>query len=678
MEKLLIEIFNLLILAALLSFPFLNIKWRSYVTLGTISTQVIVALIVAFSVFTNGLAEYAYQGSWVTGEIPVRIDYLSAWFILLISFTFLTGAWYGFQYLKKYKDRTASLTLHAAALMMAYTSMIDICVVQNGFAMLIVWEIMAISSFITIIFEHEKKETLKAGINFLIQSHVSILFLTIAFMWVKVKTGSFDYEAITSFTRSQSALTSLGLFLFFFVGFAIKSGFVPFHTWLPLAHPVAPAHVSGIMSGVIIKIGIYGILRMLLLIKTDMTTVGYFIVTVSVITGIYGVMLAIVQHNFKTLLAYHSIENIGIIGIGIGLGCLGLGAGNNILAICGFGGALLHTLNHSLFKSLLFYCSGNIYQATHTMDIERLGGLIKKMPHTAYLFLLGALAICGLPPFNGFVSEFFIYSGLLQGITSAGQAIPTLFYLFAVIGLALIGGLALICFTKVFGIIFLGTPRDKIIEVKDPEKPLSVIPLYISGLMILFIGVVPFLLAPWLVKTVQLYIPSLNFSGYIQLENLLDNLTYVGWYSLGFIALTAVLYGIRLLIVSGREDLEDNTWGCGYTGDASKMQYTASSFVRTYRKLAEPALLIRKEKQEATGLYPVTINQVTHPGDKLEKWLIDKPLRFVRKVLNSFAFLQNGKIQAYILYGIIFVGLAILLPTVVAKIDVLIHFLNQF
>ncbi|MEN6361008.1 MAG: proton-conducting transporter membrane subunit [Bacteroidales bacterium] len=677
MEKLLIEIFNLLTLAALLSFPFLKIKWRGYITLGAISTQVIVALIVAFSVFTNGLVEYTYPGSWVTGEIPIRIDYLSAWFILLISFTFLTGAWYGFQYLKKYKERTASLTLHAAALMMAYTSMIDICVVQNGFAMLIVWEIMAISSFIIVIFEHEKKETLKAGINFLIQSHVSILFLTVAFIWVKVKTGSFDFEAITIFTQSQSALTSLGLFLFFFVGFAIKSGFVPFHTWLPLAHPVAPAHVSGIMSGVIIKIGIYGILRMLLLIQTDMTTIGYFIVAISVFTGVYGVMLAIVQHNFKKLLAYHSIENIGIIGIGIGLGCLGLGAGNNILAICGFGGALLHTLNHSLFKSLLFYCSGNVYQATHTMDIEKLGGLIKKMPHTAYLFLLGALAICGLPPFNGFVSEFFIYSGLFRGITSAGHAIPTLFYLFAVIGLALIGGLALICFTKVFGIIFLGTPRDQTIVVKGPENPLSVIPLYLSGLMIILIGVVPFLLAPWLVKTIQLYIPSLNFSGYMQLENLLENLTSIGWYSLGFIVLTAVLFGIRHLIVSGREDLEDNTWGCGYTGDASKMQYTASSFVRTYRKLAEPALLIRKEKQEATGLYPVTINQVTHPGDKLEKWLIDKPLGFVRKVLNSFAFLQNGKIQAYILYGIIFIGLAILLPIFVGKIDVLIQFLNQ-
>ena len=677
MEKLLIEIFNLLTLAALLSFPFLKIKWRGYITLGAISTQVIVALIVAFSVFTNGLVEYTYPGSWVTGEIPIRIDYLSAWFILLISFTFLTGAWYGFQYLKKYKERTASLTLHAAALMMAYTSMIDICVVQNGFAMLVVWEIMAISSFIIVIFEHEKKETLKAGINFLIQSHVSILFLTVAFIWVKVKTGSFDFEAITIFTQSQSALTSLGLFLFFFVGFAIKSGFVPFHTWLPLAHPVAPAHVSGIMSGVIIKIGIYGILRMLLLIQTDMTTIGYFIVAISVFTGVYGVMLAIVQHNFKKLLAYHSIENIGIIGIGIGLGCLGLGAGNNILAICGFGGALLHTLNHSLFKSLLFYCSGNVYQATHTMDIEKLGGLIKKMPHTAYLFLLGALAICGLPPFNGFVSEFFIYSGLFRGITSAGHAIPTLFYLFAVIGLALIGGLALICFTKVFGIIFLGTPRDQTIVVKGPENPLSVIPLYLSGLMIILIGVVPFLLAPWLVKTIQLYIPSLNFSGYMQLENLLENLTSIGWYSLGFIVLTAVLFGIRHLIVSGREDLEDNTWGCGYTGDASKMQYTASSFVRTYRKLAEPALLIRKEKQEATGLYPVTINQVTHPGDKLEKWLIDKPLGFVRKVLNSFAFLQNGKIQAYILYGIIFIGLAILLPIFVGKIDVLIQFLNQ-
>ena len=676
MEKILIEIFNLLTIAAFLSFPFFRIKGRGLIALGVLTVQVIIASTVAFSVFSKGLAAYNYPGSWVTGDIPVRIDCLSVWFILVISFTFLTGGWYGFHYLKKYREQTANLTLHAVALMMAYTSLIDICIVQNGFVMLVVWEIMALSSFIMIIFEHGHQETLKAGINFLIQSHVCILFLTIAFMWVRVRTGSFDFEAIADFTASEPAITGIGLFLCFFVGFAIKAGFVPFHTWLPLAHPAAPAHVSGIMSGVIIKIGIYGILRMLLLIKTDMLTIGYFVITVSVITGIYGVMLAIVQHNLKKLLAYHSIENIGIIGIGTGLGCLGLGYGNQLLVICGFGGALLHTLNHSLFKSLLFYVAGNVYQATHTMDIEKLGGLIKKMPQSACLFLIGALAICGLPPFNGFVSEFFIYTGLFNGL-SANHILPILFILFAIIGLVLIGGLALICFTKAFGIIFLGTPREKTEDLAAAEKPWSIIPLYLVTLMIVLIGVVPFLLAPFLVETIQLYLPTLNFSAYIQLERVLDNLTFVGWYSLGFIALTAALFGIRHLIVSRRENLEDTTWGCGYTGETGKMQYTASSFVRTYRKLAEPALLIRKEKSEAKGLYPDSINQVTHPGDKVEKWLIDKPLNFIRFILNSFAFLQNGKIQAYILYGVIFVGLALLLPTILEKIAVVFNFLNQ-
>ena len=676
MERLLIELFNLLTLAAVLSFPFFKIKGRSFITLGVLTVQVLIASVTAFSVFSNGQVAYSYPGSWITGIIPVRMDYLSAWFILVISFTFLTGAWYGFHYMKKYRDQTANLTLHAVALLFAYTAMVDICIVQNGMAMLVVWEIMALSSFIIVIFEHEKKETMKAGLNYLIQSHISILFLTIAFMWVKVKTGSFDFTAITTFTASQPAITGFGLFLCFFVGFAIKAGFVPFHTWLPLAHPAAPAHVSGIMSGVIIKIGIYGILRVLLLIKTDMVTLGYFLLTISLITGVYGVMLAIVQHNFKKLLAYHSIENIGIIGIGIGLGCLGIGYGNQILLICGFGGALLHTLNHSLFKSLLFYCSGNVYQATHTMDIEKLGGLIRKMPHTAYLFLLGALAICGLPPFNGFVSEFFIYSGLFHGL-SGGHVVSILFFLFAIIGLALIGGLALICFTKVFGIVFLGTPRDQSIKVSIPEKPMSFIPLYLTGLMIVLIGVVPFLLASFLVETIQLFIPSLDVGGYLQLESLLKMLTSVGWYSMGFIALTAVLFGIRQLVVSHRDNLEDNTWGCGYTGNADKMQYTASSFVRTYRKLAEPALLIQKEKKEASGLYPEDISQVTHPGDKIEKWLIDKPLSLIAKGLNRFAFLQNGQIQAYILYGVVFIGLAILLPVIIDKMQLLIQFLNQ-
>src|SRR5665647_58540 len=369
MEITLIELFNLLAIVAILTFPFFKIKGRGIIALSVITIQVLIAAVFAVSVFTNGAVEYAYTGSFITGIIPVRVDYLSAWFLLVIGFTFLTGAWYGIQYMKQYIDQPSNLTLHAVAFIVLFTSLIDLCMIQNSLVLLVIWEIMALSSFITIIFESYKTETLKAGINFLIQSHVCILFLTFAFMWLKVKTGTFDLQSITTYTASEPAIIGIGLFIFFFIGFGIKAGFVPFHTWLPKAHPAAPAHISGIMSGVIIKIGIYGMLRMLMLIKTDMITIGYFVLFMSTLTGVYGVALAIVQHNLKKLLAYHSIENIGIIGIGIGIGCLGLGYHNQLLVVTGFGGALLHTLNHSLFKSLLFYSAGNVYQAKHTMNI---------------------------------------------------------------------------------------------------------------------------------------------------------------------------------------------------------------------------------------------------------------------------------------------------------------------
>ena len=661
---------------AVVCIPFLKTKGRGILTMGLITFQVAFVSVLAFSVFANGPVEYFYPGSFITGAIPIRIDYLSAWFILVISFTFFTGTWYGIQYMKKYIDQPDNLALHAVAFILLYTSLIDICLVQNSIVFLVVWEIMALTSFIVVIFENYKSATVKAGINFLMQSHICILIITIAFIWMKVKTGTYDFIAISSFTASQPQMTGLALFIFFFTGFAIKAGFVPFHTWLPLAHPAAPAHISGIMSGVIIKIGIYGILRMLMLIKTDMIPVGYFILFVSVITGVYGVMLAIVQHNLKKLLAYHSIENIGIIGIGVGLGSLGLGYGNQILVVAGFGGALLHVLNHSLFKSLLFFSAGNVYQARHTMNIESLGGLIKKMPHTGYLFLIGSLAICGLPPFNGFISEFFLYNGLFHGLI-AGNFKLILNLLFTILGLVCIGGLALICFTKAFGIVFLGSPREKLHEEKDIEVPQRIWPMYLIVLAIMVIGLFPFVFNSYLLNIISLYQPGLDPQVKLLFGETLTNLTFVGWYSLGFVALVLGIYYLKLIITRGRTINQESTWGCAYTGQTRKLQYTASSFIRTYRKLAEPVLSIKRDKVEATGLYPQNIMQETHAHDKLETWLIDKPLILFRTVLNSFVFLQNGNIQAYILYGFIFVGLALLLPSVIEQIVVIIKFLNQ-
>lgn len=678
MNKLLIELFNILPFIAFLTFPVLTTRNRAKITFVAIVVQVIVASVIAVSVFLNGAVDFSYTGSFVTGAIPVKVDFLSAWFILIISFGFVTGAWYGMKYMQSYINEKAGITLHLVAYLSAFTSLVDLCMTGNGIVFLVLWEIMAVSSFILIIFEHQKRETLRAGINFLIQSHISILFLTMAFIIARVRTGTFDISAIAAYTYSEPAVTGITLFLLFFVGFAIKAGFVPFHTWLPLAHPAAPAHISGVMSGVIIKIGIYGILRTLLLIKSDMLIIGYIILSVSVITGVYGVMLAIIQHNLKKLLAYHSIENIGIIGIGMGVGCIGAAYNNPLLIAGGFGGALLHTLNHSLFKSLLFYTAGNVYQATHTMDVEKLGGLIKSMPKTAFLFLIASLAICGLPPFNGFVSEFFIYSGLFNGLLS-NHFLFILFILFSTLGLVLIGGLALICFTKAFGVVFLGTARSRFEEIKLKEDAGRMGPLYIIAGLILLIGLFPMLFSSVLSNVVGLFSgPAGSLHVYQSVEGITRILSSVGWYSLIFVLLTLAVFVVRRILTANRTIEEEATWGCGYTGDAGKMQYTASSFIRTYRKLAEPVLLVKRHKHEPGSLYPEKVFQETHPYDKVEKWLIDKPLHQMRKFLNRFVFLQNGNIQAYILYGFIFIGLTVIVPVLYEKVIELIQFINQW
>lgn len=697
MESFLILVVNLLAVTAMLLFPFFKTRGRGIITISVITLQSLLSIFLAILVFSNGVFEYTLPGSYVTGEINIRIDQLSAWFMLIISFSFITGGWYGLQYMKHYKSESSAITLHAVAFLTVFTSLIDICAIHNSFVFLIFWELMALSSFILIIFDHTKRDTLKAGINFLIQSHISILFLTAGFIWMKIKTGTFDFDAIATFTSTQPAAIGTGLFVILFTGFAIKAGFVPFHTWLPLAHPAAPAHISGIMSGVIIKAGIYGILRMLLLIKIDMVTAGYFIVSISAITGLYGVMLAIVQHNLKKLLAYHSIENIGIIGIGIGVGCLGVGYHNPVVAFFGFSGALLHTLNHSLFKSLLFYSAGNIYQAIHSMNIESMGGLMKKMPRSGWLFLAGAVAICGLPPFNGFVSEFFIYSGLFKGIIS-GHFLSSIFMLFAALSLVLIGGLAILCFTKAFGIVFLGESRKEHSFDPDPEKSSRIIPMSFIALAIVIIGVMPALLMSALNQCAGLFqtdAMAVNAAGIISAQttgiingttpgaiqgtigSAVRTISGIGWYSLLFIAITVLFFFIRHLLVSKREQRTDITWGCGYTGDSSRMQYTASSFVRTYRKLAGGVLDVKREKREAEGLYPNELEQHTHPGDTIEKWLIEKPVISARKFLNRFLFLQNGNIQAYILYGLIFIALTILIPVLSENIGSFINLLKN-
>jgi hydrogenase-4 component B len=668
--------FIVIIFLTIILIPFVSVRWKGIITVTAVIIIAILSSSFALKALGGESSEYLFPGSLVTGTIPVRIDALSGWFMLIINFTCITGALYGMQYMKPYRAQKSNISLHCICFILMQSALISICCLQNAIAFLVAWEIMALSSFILIIFEHHKKETLNAGINFLIQSHICIMFLTLGFIWVAMRMGSYDFKAIALFSASNSLLTGVALFLCFFTGFAIKAGFVPFHTWLPYAHPAAPSHISGVMSGVIIKIGIYGILRMLLLIKSDYLVIGYIILFVSVISGIYGVMLAIIQHNLKRLLAYHSIENIGIIGIGIGLGCIGIGKENHLLTVLGFAGALLHVLNHSLFKSLLFYGAGNVYQSASTMDIEKLGGLIKQMPHTAFLFLMAALAICGLPPFNGFVSEFLIYNGMFTGLHVSDKAL-ILSIVLALFGLALIGGLAMICFTKAFGTVFLGTARKDFHGKPQEANFGKLIPMYAVFGLIIAIGLFPKIFITALSQPLNLFTHTPDNTIPASELSLTATMSTIGLCSAVFLGLAGLIFLLRKRMTSNKPQAVNVTWACGYTAPAVKMQYTASSFIRAYRKLAEPVFSIHKNKKEIQGVFPKSGGQETHPYDKAEEWFIDYPLQQLKKFFNRFIFLQNGNLQFYILYGVVFITLVFVVPFAFEYIKALINFLNQ-
>lgn len=621
---------------------------------------------VAINALTGEEINVLFSGSYLWGNVAVKIDPLSGWFILVICFTMITGAIYGLNYMKSYVARESALTLHCIAYLLLNISLIGVCIVNNSFVFLLLWEILALSIFLLVIFDSRKPSVLSAGINYLVQSHISIVLLMIGFIYYALKTGSYSFDAIAEYSRGQSSLAGTALFFLFFAGFALKAGFIPFHTWLPLAHPAAPSHVSGIMSGVVIKIGIFGIMRMLLLLKIDYAVAGYFILFISILSGLYGVMLAIIQHDLKRLLAYHSIENIGIIGMGIGVGCIGLGFTNKWMAILGFSGALLHTLNHSLFKSLLFYSAGNVLQATHTAVIEKLGGLIRKMPSTSLLFLAAALAICGLPPLNGFISEFLIYGSLYNWLYSAG-VISQVAIIFALTSLVLIGGLAILCFTKAFSIVFLGTSRSDFSHEITETGFTGLIPMYVIAFLMLFIGIFPSFFINILQRPVYQYTKDIIFDLTLIKVGVIDSLKTINWLFLGFIVFIIMLALIRNFITRGRIIETGPTWGCGYPASNSKLQYTANSFVRTYTKLAKPFLEIEKREDEIKETYPSEKKYETHPYDKIEKVLIDKPLHYINKITDSFLFLQNGHLQRYIIYGIIFIVAVLIIPLIIQK-----------
>jgi len=636
-----------------------NERFRPFLALFIVLINSVLSSFPALMSFTSGPQSGVLNLPHLTGDIGIRIDSLSAWFILIINFTSIMGVLYGTGYLKSYRHLKVNQELHWVFYVLFHVSMLWVCMFEHGIAFLVAWELMSLSSMMLVIFESHNKSILKAGINYMIQMHLSVVLLTLGFVFLYVNTGTFNFSGL--------ALLPLGphwiwIFILLFAGFAIKAGFIPFHTWLPHAHPAAPSHISGVMSGVIVKLGIYGIFRIIMYLRTDWLIFGEVILALSVVTAIYGIANAALRTDFKQMLAYCTIENIGIIGIGLGIGLIGIGNNNQMIVMLGFCGALLHTLNHSLFKSLLFFGAGSIYQQTHTRNIERLGGLIKKMPITAGLFLIGALAIGGIPPFNGFVSEFIIYTGLFKGLIGFQGISQAILLILSITGLVIVGGMSLATFTRTFGVIFLGTPREELPHEPHETSHIMLLPQFLIVAAMLSVAFIPQFYFSYAGKVVSSSFAT-AFSGIpVSFTPVTDTVTNIGRMALIFIVLLIVVYCIRRLLVRKRASVTYETWGCGYVVPVKKAQYTGKSFNRSFGLLFNFIVKERKtiEKIPKTQIYPSRVNFSTSYIDILDHYIVSPLAKRLTFALNYFQFIQNGRIQSYVLYGLFFIILVFL------------------
>ncbi len=603
---------------------------------------------------TGGTLKQTVYMSPILGNVEFVIDPLSAFFVMVISVMSLLGTIYANGYMKPYLNKGMNVSSHCFFLMMLITSMILVVTVQNALFFLIVWELMSLSSFFLVIFEGEKKEVISAGIKYLVYMHLSVIFIIAAFVLLNIQSNSLSFADFAAVLQNNANLANI-VFLLAFTGFGIKAGFVPFHNWLPDAHPAAPSHVSGIMSGVMIKTGIYGILRVLLFVGTPSKLVSYTVLIISVISALYGVLYAITQHDIKRLLAYHSIENIGIIGIGIGAGMLGLAYSNPVVAALGFAGGILHILNHSIFKELLFFAAGSVYLKTHTRNIEKLGGLIKNMPYTGLMFIIGSVAICGLPPFNGFISEFLIYAGMLQGVP-ASEINLFITLIFAIAGLAMVGTMAILCFTKASGITFLGNPRsENAMNVQGDVSRVMIIPMGILAFLTFFIGMYPQYFIGAVLVPVFMFIK--NEAVMPVFNSVMELVSVLSWYFFIFLIMVLVLFALRAVL--NRKTQIHNTWGCGYDRANNHMQYTASSyadlFISTLKPLFKRVTHIKKPKE----LFPKEAYYELEIEDIEEAYIVKPLVMWDEKLLAKFERIQSGNIQQYILFGLIFLILAI-------------------
>ena len=634
----------------------LRAKWWTAFAVVCLGAAVVSVEAVAVLNGGSGVLRPVYANV-VFGSGFGAVDALSSVFLLIVSWAGVAVMVYARGYVGRYLGRKqpVQIALHYFSLAVMFFSMLLVVVFRDGFGFLFSWESMTIASFLLILFDAERKEVRRAALNYLVLMHVGFVFLLIGFVKLGAEGLPVSFDSLGVYFERKGTLP---LFAVFLVGFGMKAGMFPLHVWLPEAHPAAPSHVSAFMSGVMIKMGVYGVMRVCSYLSGDFYVVGMILFVAGAVTGLWGVILAALQNDMKKMLAYSSIENVGIVFIGLGFGLVGRSGYDSLLALCGIGGALLHTVNHSFFKTLLFMGAGNVYASLHTVSLDRLGGLGKRMPVTSLLVLVGSLAICALPPFNGFVSEFMIYLGLFDGV--AGNDSFTLLSLGGLIAMALIGGLAVLVFAKLYGMAFLGVPRSEAAAgVREADRSmLAGMAFPLTGILLVGFGsyrAVPFVSgvvaeAFGLDAGVAVAMVSDSFSGLsAALVVLVVSAVAIGW--------------LRGRVLRGRTVEEGPTWGCGYPALNAHVQYTGESFSEGWQRLT------RRMTNNVGGgdeigsdeIFPVSHNFEVKHRDKIDSLFSAWWVALIRKINERFSALRTGKVNHYILYALLFFVLIFLL-----------------
>ena len=623
----------------------------SLLAVGAIALAVYAFMVGEVKLFSFRTAIFGYE--------YFAVDRLSALFLVIIAIASVATVIYSRGYLAGYFGRysSAHFSLHYTALVALVASMMCVVLASGGFSFLFSWELMTIASFILILFEANRQETRRAALNYLVMMHIGFMFLVAGFVMLFNATHSSSFDAIEYYFKLGNPLP---LFVVLFIGFGMKAGLFPMHIWLPEAHPAAPSHVSAIMSGVMIKTGIYGVVRLMQAIDANtelLYTIGLIVLLSGIVTGLWGVIFAAMQNDVKRLLAYSSIENIGVILIGLGIAAVGHAAGSDLIGMCGMCGALLHTVNHSLFKTMLFFGAGNIYSKMHTTTMNRMGGIAKHMPLTATLMAFAVAAICALPPLNGFVSELFIYIGMFNGISDGHEV---LYSVAGIIALSLIGGIVVLAFTKLYGVVFLGSPRSHEVAETQEVDGCRIGAMAIPAAFILFIGLFPQYAILPIARVAEAVTASDNTMVINHMMPTLQTMSLISWI---LIAVIVALYLLKRRAQRSRTITEGPTWGCGFTALNTKMQYTGESFSEGLENIGKPFMkdTVDGRTIDKNEIFPTRHSYDIRHKDKVDSLLGRWWMALMHRINEYIMRLRTGRVNSYITFALVFLATVLVL-----------------